>query len=101
MDCPSLTKCYSRAITLSQTFNDDFVFVGKTNDIPCTRLDAEKGHAINTTVPPYELTKISLMMIAFIHKEIMVESQMKEMFEDHIHEQIGTQVFFHDRIIER
>ena len=29
MDCPDLTKCYLRAITLSQTFNDDFVFVGK------------------------------------------------------------------------
>ena len=53
MDCPDLTKCYLRAITLSQTFNDDFVFVGKTKDIPCTRLHADKGHVINTTVPPY------------------------------------------------
>ena len=29
MDWPNLTKCYLRAITLSQTFNYDFVFVGK------------------------------------------------------------------------
>ena len=34
MDCPDLTKCYLRAITLSQMFNDDFMFVGKTKDIP-------------------------------------------------------------------
>ena len=29
MDCPDLTKCYLRAITLSQTFNNNFVFVEK------------------------------------------------------------------------
>ena len=32
---PELTGCYLRAITLGQTFNDNFVFVGKdTNHIP-------------------------------------------------------------------
>ena len=29
-DCPDLTKCHLRTMTLSQTFNDDFVFVGKS-----------------------------------------------------------------------
>ena len=94
MDCPDLTKCYLRAITLSQTFNNNFVFVGKTKNIPCTRLHADKGHAINTTIPLCELSKICLMMMTFIHKEIMVESQMKDMFKDHVLEQIGTRVFF-------
>ena len=94
MDCPNLTNCYLRAITLSQTFNDDFMFVAKAKDIPCTRLHANKGRAINTTVPPCELTKIRLMMMVFIHKEIMVESQMKDMFKDHVHKQIGMRVFF-------
>ena len=101
MDCPNLTKCYLRAITLSQTFNDDFMFVGKAKDIPCTRLHTDKGHAINTTVSPCELTKIRLMMMVLIHKKIMVESRMKNMFKDHVDEQIGMQVFFHHRIIER
>ena len=32
IDCLSLTQCYTRAITLGQTFNDDFVLVGKVED---------------------------------------------------------------------
>ena len=97
----AIVGALSHYITSSQTFNDDFMFVGKTKDIPCTRLHADKGCAINTTVPPCELTKIHLMMMAFIHKEIMVESQIKDVFKDHVHKQIEMQVFFHNRIIER
>ena len=37
-DSPQLTRCYLRAITIGQTFNDNFVFVGKdTNFIPSGR----------------------------------------------------------------
>ena len=52
IDCLSLTQCYAHAITLGQTFNDDFVFVGKVEDeIPIGR-SSKKVREINMIIPP-------------------------------------------------
>ena len=41
-------------------------------------------------------------MMVFVHKEIMCSNQFRSMVKsDELHEQIGSRIFFHDRIIER
>ena len=99
-ECPDLTKCHLRTISLSQTFNDDFVFVEKSVDIPHDHLHNNNGRTINEQVPPCELMCIRLMMMSFIHKEILSDPMLK-IGDSFIHEQIGTHIFFHDRVIER
>ena len=77
-DSPELTRCYLQAITLGQTFNDDFVFVGKdTNHIPSGRWQTMVFRQTRRIVPPCELAKIRLMMMAFVNKEIMDSNQFK------------------------
>ena len=102
-DSPELTRCYLRAITLGQTFNNDFVFVGKdTNHIPSGCWQTMVFRQMRRIVPPCELAKITLMMMAFVHKEIMDSNHSKSMVKpNELHEQIGARIFFHDRIIER
>ena len=68
---PELTGCYLRAITLGQTFNDNFVFVGNnTNHIPSGHWETIVFKQMRRIVPPCELAKIRLLMMAFVHKEI-------------------------------
>ena len=52
IDCLSLTQCYACAITLGQTFNDDFVFVGKVEDEIPIGHSSKKVREINMIIPP-------------------------------------------------
>ena len=82
-----MTRCYLRAITLSQTFNDDFVFVGKdTNYIPSGRWQTMVFRQTRRIVLPCELAKIRPMMMAFVHKEIMDSNQFRSTIKsDELH----------------
>ena len=103
MDCPSLTGCFACRITLSQTFNDDFVFVSRiANNILFSHLHYDYMRLVDTVIPPCELSRIRLMMMSFIHKEIMTCGDFKRFVnESELHDIIGTKIFFHDSIIER
>ena len=52
LDCPKLTSCFLRSITLSQTFNDDFTFVGRTGEIPCSKLWGDVSRPVKEVLPP-------------------------------------------------
>ena len=101
VDCLELTKYYLRLITLTQTFNDNFTFVGNGIDILCSTMHSDKGCQVNVPIPPCELTRIRLMMMAFIQNEIMDDTRIKDIPEHLIHKQISMRVFFHDQIIEQ
>ena len=88
-DCPELTRCFLNAITLGQTFNDNFIFVQSVR----------KPRAI---MPPCEMVKLRLIMISFIHKEIMETSEFRRnVDEEFVQSFIGTHIFFHDHLIKR
>ena len=62
LDCPKLTSCFLRSITLSQTFNDDFTFVGRTGEIPCSKLWGDVSRPVKEVLPPCLLAKLHLAM---------------------------------------
>ena len=97
-DSPQLTRCYLCTITLGQTFNDDFVFVGKdANYIPLRRWQTMIFRQMRRIVPPCELAKNRLMMMAFVDKQIMGSNQFRSMVKsDELYEQIGSRIFFHN-----
>ena len=93
MDCPSLTKCYMRCITLGQTFSDVFSFVELEKDhIPCSSFQDGRLHRlINECVAPCLLTKMRHLMTAFIQAEIMTRGIIDE---DEMHEMMSNRIFF-------
>ena len=71
-DCPELTRCFLNAITLGQTFDDNFIFVKSDHrDIPMGRWQTVTVRKLRAIIPPCEMVKLRLIMILFIHKEIM------------------------------
>ena len=101
MDCPDLTRTYLRAITLGQTFNDEFTFVSLPHDyIPCSAMHSEKRRSTNVTMSSCELAKMRLMMMAFIHNEVSRVSPFADIYDSDFQEHIGSRVYFHDRLIE-
>ena len=51
-------------------------------------------------MPPCELIKVHLMMMAFVHTQIEPLQQFKQIYNSDFHEQVGNRIFFHDRLIE-
>ena len=91
MDCPKLTKNYLCTITLAQTFNDDFTFIGLDKDyIPCSAMHSEKRHSINVTMAPCELAKVRLMIMAFVDTQIEDKGCFRQIYDSHFHEQVGN-----------
>ena len=62
LDCPKLTSCFLRSITLSQTFNGDFTFVGRTGEIPCSKLWRDVGRPVKQVLLLCVLAKLRLAM---------------------------------------
>ena len=53
-------------------------------------------------IPPCELIKLRLIVVSFVHKKILNHCQFKKHVNtSSIHSVIGSNVFFHDRLIER
>ena len=99
MDCPDLMRTYLRAITLGQTFNDEFTFVSLCRDyIPCSAMHSKKRRSMNVTMSPCELAKMCLMMMAFIHNEVARVLPFADIYDSDFHEHV--RVYFHDRLIE-
>ena len=78
LDCPKLTSCFLRLIVLSQTFNDNFTFVGRTGEIPCSKLWGDASRPVKERLPPCVLAKLRLAMTPFIHKQIMNKKVFSE-----------------------
>ena len=75
-DCPELTRSFLNAITLGQTFNDNFIFVrSDRHDIPMGRWQTGTFRKPRAIIAPCEMVKLRLIMISFIHKEIMDTSE--------------------------
>ena len=100
MACPSLTKCYMRCITISQTFSDTFSFIELEKCyIPCTSFkDGHIRRLINKCVKPCTLTMMRHVMMAFIQSEILTKCDIGNY---DFHDFVANNVFFHDRLIER
>ena len=100
MACPSLTKCYMRCITISQTFSDTFSFIELEKCyIPCTSFkDGHIRRLINKCVKPCTLTMMRHVMMAFIQSEILTKCDIGNY---DFHDFVANNVFFHDRLIDR
>ena len=82
-------SCFLRLITLSQTFNDDFTFIGRTGEIPCSKLWRDVSRPIKEVLPPCVLAKLHLAMTSFIHKQIMNKKIFSEkIYDNFLQEQI-------------
>ena len=69
---------FLNAITLGQTFNDNFIFVKSDHcDIPMGRRQTGTFRKPRNIIPPREMIKLRLVMISFIHKEIMSTSEFR------------------------
>ena len=99
MECPSLTKCYMRCITIGQTFSDTFSFVDLEKCyIPCSFFqEGDLWRLINKGVAPCLLSKMHHLMTAFIQSEIITRGMFTD---DELHEVMGNRIFFHDHLIE-
>ena len=101
MDCRNLVKNYLHAVTLTQTFSDDFTFFKMDlNYIPCSSMHSKKRGPINEVVPPCELAKMHLIMIGFVHSQIEHVDPFSGVYDFKIHKKIGNNILFHDHLIE-
>ena len=95
MDCQDLVKNYLPAVTLAQTFSDDFTFFKMDlNYIPCSSMHSEKRRPINEVVPLCELAKMCLIMIGFVHSQIEHVDPFSGVYDFEIHKKIGNNIFF-------
>ena len=100
-DCPELAKFFLNAITLGQTFNDDFTLIrgdGIYVPLGTWQRNLERWCQV---VPPCEMVKLRLIIISFVHKEIMNQWEFKKDCGTNVHQFISNHVFFHDRLLER
>ena len=97
-DCPEFTRCFLNAITLSQTFNDDFIFTkGDQGFIPLGRWQTSMyGYRKpRNIIPPCEMIRLRLIMVSFMHKEIMHSREfINNVGKEDIQKFMGINVFF-------
>ena len=89
------------AITLGQTFNDDFTLIrgdGIYVPLGIWQTNLERWSQV---VPPCEMVKLRLIIISFVQKEIMNQWEFKDCCTTNVQEFISNHVFFHDRLLER
>ena len=95
MDCRDLVKNYLCAVTLTQTFSDDFTFFKMDlNYIPCSSMHSEERRPINEDVPPCELAKMHLIMIGFVHSQTEHVDPFSGVYDFKLHKKIGNNIFF-------